>query len=640
MKIYNREMLGFCNHYRMMWASLLGLVVLSSCSSSEDTAAIGGGEEDVPTVKAKFYFSFSGSVASKQKKASTRMSPDVVQEDGTLEKFRGIEDIRMLCFNTYPQETSTKIGKMIEMNSNDPNMVDSVTNEDYSQFREISIPVGTSHFGFYAKAVDAPRTHEERMHYGIIETIGLGKNTYQGNSGIRFRPVPICNSSESLGGSERGKKLLDLLNDLMNITGPEAAPNDKWATVNSLYLNEAYQRMKELKTLSSYNVQTMLAAVNRIVNQEGPDNQGKQLAAAITAKIASCCTSAITPTSKTIELKEEYQGFPDDIHLPAGAARIEWNAEQGCYVIPDVQAYGKQLNVMSINDYVYPMNLQYQVLSNIVAADKTLLANDSVAAGGTDDEALATSWQELINDLYKEASTVVQQSTQSVAMVQQVNYAVGRLALKARISTDNMYDAKGKPVDVSKGFTLKGYIVGGQREVDYNFQPVTGSREYAIYDTDLNGGSQLLKRHYFTEPNYILGLGTAHDKNIYLAMELVNNGDDFQGADGVIAHGSTFYLVADLAPSEGTNYSTGSIDQIFSRDHATQVNLTINGGWPDKNGDGVPDPDLDDKGKPKPLTGLATATYGLPNLDIPHPTVGISINLSWGEGLWYEEIIL
>ena len=301
-----------------------------------------------------------------------------------------------------------------------------------------------------------------------------------------------------------------------------------------------------------------------------------------------------------------------------------------------MQAYGKQLDIASMNDYCYPMNLQYQVLSDILASD-TEVAMPAIEGGST----LSEQWQELIDDLYSGASTMVEKNTKSVAMKQQVNYAVGKLALKTRIaSTDNMYDAKGKLVNVTNGFTLKGYIIGGQREVDYNFQPVAGSKEFAIYDTDLNGGPQEVKRHVFTKENFVLGLGTSADKDIQVALELVNNGDDFQGADGVIVHGATFYLVANLIPKEGQNYTSGSIDQVFSRDKATTVALTIEGGYPDTDGDGEPDPDKDEYGRVRPLKGLATATYGLPNLEIPKPTVGLSVNLSWEDGLWYEEIIL
>ena len=196
---------------------------------------------------------------------------------------------------------------------------------------------------------------------------------------------------------------------------------------------------------------------------------------------------------------------------------------------------------------------------------------------------------------------------------------MGRMAIRPRIHpTDDLVDANGKtvvPPDV--GYILKGYIIGGQREVDYNFQPIddeTGLKEYAIYDSYLNGSEQKVKRTEwnYAPVDYILGLGTKSNKKINIAMELVNNGNAFQGADGEIAHGATFYLVAELDP----NSVVSDQNQVFNRDYATKVDLTITG------------------------TGLATATYGMPDLDIPHPTVGVSVNLSWEEGLFFDNVIL
>jgi hypothetical protein len=56
------------------------------------------------------------------------------------------------------------------------------------------------------------------------------------------------------------------------------------------------------------------------------------------------------------------------------------------------------------------------------------------------------------------------------------------------------------------------------------------------------------------------------------------------------------------------------LDQIFCKDLATQVYITIN--------------------------SLKDATYGLPNLDIPRPTLGLSVDLRWEEGLWFPDIPL
>ena len=614
-------------------AILMSLMLLGC---AKETSSEGGDDAKVETVNVRFAFSM---IPQHSHKAKTRMDSTIVNP-AALEN--GLEDARMLCFNSIPTASSNKIGEMIEFKNLEDEIISSdtisgeATDTEVSEFRQVSVPVGTTHFGFYGNAPGATSTHEDRMKNGIIEVVGLSKSTYQGNSSIRFKPVQICSSTADFGGSATGAKLLALLNELMAVPSTEAAPNDRWETVEEINLNEAYQRMIELKTLSSQHVALMLAKVYKVVSQTPEGVPGRQLADAIKSKIASVCTTAPTPTSTMVDLQEEYQNFPTDIHLPMGAARITWDDAQKKFIVPDVQAYGKQFDIASMNDYCYPMNLQYQVLSDILASD-TEVALPAIEGGST----LSEQWKKLIDDLYSGASTVVQNSTKSVAMKQQVNYAVGKLALKTRIaSSDNMYDAKGKLVDVTNGFTLKGYIIGGQREVDYNFQPVAGSKEFAIYDTGLNGGPQEVKRHDFTKENFVLGLGTSADKDIQIALELVNNGDDFQGADGVIVHGATFYLVANLAPKEGTNYTSGSLDQVFSRDKATTVTLTIEGGYPDTDGDGKPDTGLDDYGRPNPLKGLATATYGLPSLEVPKPTVGLSVNLNWEEGLWYDEIIL
>lgn len=626
---------------------LMAVLLMGGCSAGED---IDEADKPVPVVVARFNFSLPNRIVSK--KAQTRMTGGVVQESGVEEDFRGLDDIHLLCYNQAPTESSNKIGNVIEMNTQSNDVTEEVTTDDYSISKEIDVPVGTSYFGFYAnaseEAVPTMTEHERRMHYGVMEAIGIGKRDYQGNSAIRFRPVPICNSTDELGGSAIGQALLNLLNYLMNIKVNEPAPNDQWATAGNLYLNEAYQRMKTLTTLSSYNVQTMLGAVVKIVNQKAPDEQAKKLVEAITKEIKKSCNPEYEPdiVNGIIVLKDSYQGFPADIHLPAGAARIAWNVEENCFE-PVEQAYGKGLNIPSINDYVYPMSLQYQVFSDIVASDE-LVINDVNSEGEivAPDNPKYDTWRQLLEEGYGEdAAKSVQSTTRSVAMVQQVEYAVGSLALRARISPEGngfFYDAKGKQVDINNGFTLKGYIVGGQREVDYNFQPVADSHVYAIYDTDLEGDITHVYKHGWNEADnkfdYILGLSTMTDKNIYLAMELVNDCPDFQGADGVITHGSTFYLVANLELPDQT--SANIPRQIFSKDHATQVDLTIVNGWPDKNGDGIPDPDNDEHGNPKPISGLATATYGLPNLEVPHPTVGLSVDLSWGEGLWFDDIEL
>ncbi|MCR5850782.1 MAG: hypothetical protein K6G92_08740 [Bacteroidaceae bacterium] len=666
------------------WVFLALLLCLSACSEHEGT----GDDIDVPTVPVKLIVALPQRIVG-TKKPATRMTEEVVQEGQDAENFRGIDDVRMLCFKTYPTENSYKSGQIIQMNSLANDAVHENSDEDYTVNQDVEVPVGTTHFSFYGRAADAPRTHEERMHFGIIETVGLNRSSYNGNNGIRFRPVPICNSTEPCGGSPAGQALLGLLNDLVTMRSTEPAPEDRWSTAGNMYLEESFKTISAMRTLSSFSVQYVLGKVWMVLNMMKDGMPGYELCSMLIQKIEDSCGEVPDPKSDKIVLDERFQGFPDDIHLPAGAARVFLNTETWRFEEPAVQAYGKKLDVAAMSDYAYPMNLHYQVISDLVASDSLVLpetlaaiaeqqagegtggdnqnptggdnqnptSGDNQNPTGGDDQnptgdgsgdqtgseetnSQYQGWQNLLDSVYVDASPVVKGSTQSVAMVQQIQYAVGQLALRARLENGTLYDARGKAVDVSNGFTLKGYIIGGQREVDYAFQPVEGSREYAIYDTDINGGPQLLKRNSWTKFNYILGLSTAHDGKVYLAMELVNNGDDFQGADGIILHGATFYLTASMVPSEGTNYNAGTIDQIFRKDHATEVNLKVMNGWPDKDGDGKPDPDLDQYGNPKPPSGLATATYGVPDILVPHSSFGLSVDLIWREGMTFEDVPL
>ena len=618
----------------LMGVVLMLAVLLTGCASGEDVDP----NAPVPTVKAQLNFSLPARIVGMRSAKVTRMTSDVVQEhtqdESESDYFRGIDDVHLLCYDQYPTATSEKIGGVIEMNTSGGEVTDEVTTEDYSLCQEISIPVGTSYFAFYASAVEElknndeegdgegepvnpyPTLHDWRMHFGVIETVGLGKNDYQGNSSIRFRPVQICPSTYPLGGSAKGQALLKLLNDLMT-TGPEEARNHTLAVAGDVYLNEAYQRLMTLTTLSSYNVQVMLGFILKLIHQKAADDPtvpdetslDELLRAKITKMITDCCLEDPAPDIENgvVVLKNNYQGFPADIHLPDGAARIKWNAETEEFEIPDKQVYSNDLEVTSVNDYAYPMNLQYQVFSDILASDEQVIFGGEE---GTISEVYKT-WDQLLEKGYGSADRSVQGNTQSVAMVQQVHYAVGRLCIRSRIGRSSLPDANGKYVSVNnESFTLKGYIIGGQREVDYDFQPVMTERTYAIYDTDLNGGIQPLKKSEYTEPDYILGLGTTANQPILVALELVNNGPAFQGADGIIVTGATFYLVANMNPEEGKGYSA-TLNQIFSKDRSTTVNITVN--------------------------SLANATYGLPNLDIPRPTLGLSVNLGWGEGLFFDD---
>ena len=696
---------------------------LVSCTDHDGLDEI----REVPKIDAQLTFALPQRIVVGQTNTETRMGADVVQYDGNTAVFRGLQDVHVLCFDANPTATSRSTYEM-QLAGTGGRTIDLVTNNDYSIVRQVKVPIGTTHFAFYARAIDNPSTHADRMKYGTLNVGGL--DPYSDNADIAFAHVPICTSAEAQGGSTTGQALVGLLNNLMQTTSTDAAPDDKWATAPDERLTAAYQAMTGLKTLSSASVQRVLGKVYKVVSNVPSDYAGYDLATKIAAAIASACATAPTPGNETITLKDEYQGFPADLNLPEGAARIEWDASTQKYVTPATQVYGRGLNIPSMTDYVYPANLQYMVASAIVASDSLALPGDPLAqlpsttdpSGGDPttggQSKTYQNWQQLINDAYANGYSSVKETTQSVAMVKQVQYGVGRLDTRVRLDSRYLYDAYGKMVDCKDGFKLKAILLGGQQEAGYDFQPKTSAHEYVIYDTGIIGGPLHVSHTLWTPFNYTLALPTAIDKTVLVALELVNNGPDFQGADGLIAHDATFYLVAKMVPNTASNYSSGNLDRIIIGDHFTKVDMRIMTGNSDVNGDGVPDTDINGDGVPDHFVkdgtgkitgidldgdgtpdecdynfdgtkdkivsedtdhdgtidrigwdtngdgkidipidsnddgswpdtptvpaGLATATYGIPDLVEPeaHRAFGLSVNLSWNQGIIFDDIPL
>ena len=181
---------------------------------------------------------------------------------------------------------------------------------------------------------------------------------------------------------------------------------------------------------------------------------------------------------------------------------------------------------------------------------------------------------------------------------------------------------------MTNGFTLTGILVGGQKAVNWDFTTGSGNDIYTIYDKTAGEGLDV-STSAESGTNYTLVLETlAGDDNgtVRVALELVNKGSDFAGANGeIIPAGGRFYIVGELKPTLGTTYdaNTKGKDRVFTQDHKTMVTFTINKGSSNPN-----DPDY--------RKGLGTATNGLPDLRSSSMELGLSVNLEWQLGLTFS----
>ena len=215
-------------------------------------------------------------------------------------------------------------------------------------------------------------------------------------------------------------------------------------------------------------------------------------------------------------------------------------------------------NATAPGKFVYPADLRYFVQTGIKTAESEFLESN-----------LDNPWATITGDAVY-TGTSVSGTTRSIVLTKPVQYGVGRLETKiAAMGEEKYYDREGNEVTIPDGgFTLTGIVIGGQKAVDWKFQPLTGTTEapvdiYTIYDSDVSG---VVAKETASAANHTLVLETEAKQEVQIALQFTNNSDNaFKGKDGLIYPGQTFYLLAKLNP-EGNNVTQPddeTINQVF-----------------------------------------------------------------------------
>ena len=141
--------------------------------------------------------------------------------------------------------------------------------------------------------------------------------------------------------------------------------------------------------------------------------------------------------------------------------------------------------------------------------------------------------------------------------------------------------------------------------MNYAFES-TGNENFCIYDRVMSASNLTFKPGVpTTTPNHTLALETKTNQKIFAALELVNNGQAFKGADGTIPAGGVFYMTVSLDPTTATNYSAANLNKIIMKDHVTKLTVTIKKGstFADRGINGNPPDGTPDKYVIDPVTG-------------------------------------
>ena len=182
-------------------------------------------------------------------------------------------------------------------------------------------------------------------------------------------------------------------------------------------------------------------------------------------------------------------------------------------------------------------------------------------------------------------------------------------------------------------------------QVDWQFLPST-TFDKLVYDNRVNGdadGTAVPKTAgSASAPNYTILFdnwvdGSTQNK-VRVALQFVNNGDDFWGRDNLVRKGQTFYLVAELDPTGkeipaanwDTYYQVPPLDasgvstkttRVFVQDYMTTANFEFTAGTDH-------------------TSSLQDAYVTIPDLRSSQLSFGLSVDLDWRAGLVFDGVEL
>lgn len=537
-------------HFALGAATLLLSTAGFTACSSEDTFTGGYSGESVKT-----QFAINIPVANS---VNGRLSQDIVQGQNQP-VFRGMDNIKLIPFTQQPGEGLT---------GNDVIGLGAILNDELAEktnakvYYDVEIGQGVNHFLFYGEAKGS----------GDAKTNGaLDANVTNVVNDITFKLKPISESAASDG------QIATLTNALTSVATANGG-GVEWKNSTS-DLKNFYNSLIRLKAGSANSIKLALQDLKAGIGTATATGE---------TDLKSAIQTAIDGALASIESCD----YPRNCSLPDGAVQVAWNSGENKFEAVNATNVGS-LSYTSLNKFVYPSSLYYTVNTDIKTSDSPQA------------DKYGTDWSTCLS-LYN--GSVVTDKTSSVALVKPIQYAVARLDVSAYFN-GNVTDNLKQTVDVTAGnkITLDGILIGGQKNVIWDFTPNSSSAEYTIYDASVTS-TQLSNSVNTNIIAQSLALQTTDNTTVNFALELTNNtGNAFTGIDGIVPNGGRFYLVGKLVPEQSGN------TKVFKQDFTTTAKVKI--------------------------TSLAHAYNCIPDLKNPKLELGLSVDLTWQAGLSQEVII-
>ncbi|WP_297219301.1 hypothetical protein [uncultured Prevotella sp.] len=590
--------------FLMGTVALAGLGVMSSCSSDD----LGNGTTTNPgeTKAVKTQFALNIPRAN----GGTRMSDQNTQAN---KNFLGMEDVRMYSFKEEPTAFSTSTATFTL------DKIASGISADASSkiYSDVSVPVGTTHFLFYAHAPQGTKTvtNADNFTKGVLNFTAGTDNATATND--------ISAALVGVKGTDNGSadKLLAVLNAVAGV--------ENWSTAaGTTELGKLYKNFITLKAGSANSIRLALQDLYNALGgvTTGSDADAKTIANNIRTAIKTDNVFTVTEqTNKTFAITTA-NTYPNNINLPDGAVELSFNATSKKFDYAATSGL-TGLTTLDAAKICFPASIYYFQSSDLAATAAEL---DKTAWPKTTSDWTSNTVAPWLKDGAAGWTSTVQPTTRSIAMRKNINYGVANLATTVKCGAETLAD--NVDFEVSKpneftgtvtvpaaGFPVTGLLIGGQpTKVGFDFQP-TSNAEYVqtVYDKNLTG--IVAKNGAASTPNYTIvlpndkGRGVAEQEKVNVAIELTNNsGVAFRGQDGIIPAGGKFYLVGQLNPDAKTIEGVTN-PAVFMSDYKTTLNLNI--------------------------TSLKSAYNTIPDLRSTKLQLGLSVDLDWQAGLQFDVTI-
>ena len=625
--------------------ALAGAAGLTACSSDDASEAPVNPTFDGESVKTAFAINVAA-----PSKGGTRMTGGNTQQ-GDSWTYLKMSNIYLMALSSTPAD-----GEAINLLTNLANPTFVTKNHSSHIYKNISIPVETSDFLFYATRAEAATSTssvDDKFQKGVINSSLYNTNNtpISTPSGINFSLEKVVADLSTF--NDRGKNIVSYLNSVARV--------QDWSSTSDPVLEGAFNTFTAQgsnRSCSSFGLRRMMSDLYNVVSARksatGLSNEVKTLASNIMSAILNeqgqyihFQVSASPSDGCTLEYvnSSDYKNFPADFNLPEGAAQYSCtHGQDNPFAFANTATVG-ETNTVDVANVSYPACIAYYVNSPATASNREI----------QDDEWKTTPSQ--WNTAFDDGSVwynKVAPATRSIALKNNINYGVACLATTVKCANVILKDnAKvvanaeaDNDVNIGRGFQVTGILIGGQPgNVGWQYVNTTSDERTAVvYDKSL---TSIIAGTTASSINYTLLFdnykGGGAQENVNVAIELVNDKQDFYGVNGIIPKGQKFYLVGQLTLSSPGNISGSEttpkwpkygteednlptsyqgrypamagtagqpINRVFVQDYTTTANFKIN--------------------------DLKKAYVTIPDLRASQLQLGLSVDLRWQTGLTFD----